>query len=79
MTEYRPSGAVGAFAQWLRGLTAPLDQGGGWYGAFRRRDPEGMRACLDGADVPPWDVVESLLHDLAALRGAATAREQAGR
>ncbi|MGW2257197.1 hypothetical protein ACWEJP_01205 [Streptomyces sp. NPDC004749] len=54
------------FARYLRELTARLDQGGGWYGVFVRRDPDGLRACLDGADVPPWDVVESLLHDLTA-------------
>ncbi|MGS2591281.1 hypothetical protein [Streptomyces hebeiensis] len=54
------------FARYLRELTARLDPDGGWYGVFVRRDPDGLRACLDGADVPPWDVVESLLHDLTA-------------
>lgn len=29
-----------------------------------------MRACLDGAAMPPWDVLESLLGDLAAAVGA---------
>ncbi|MFJ8691330.1 hypothetical protein [Streptomyces roseolilacinus] len=29
--------------------------------------------------MPPWDVVESLPRDVAALRGAVTAREEAGR
>ncbi|MDT9682739.1 hypothetical protein RND61_11755 [Streptomyces sp. TRM76323] len=79
MTEHHPTGAIGAFARWLRGLTALLDPDGGWYGTFRRRDPHGTRACLDGTDVPPWDVVESLLHDVAALHGVAAARERAGR
>ncbi|RSO11705.1 hypothetical protein DMH18_08965 [Streptomyces sp. WAC 06783] len=57
------------FARFLRGLTRLLDEAAGWYAVFTLRDPEGMRACLDGTDVPPWDVVESLLHDLAGRRG----------
>ncbi|MFB6932341.1 hypothetical protein [Streptomyces chartreusis] len=57
------------FVNYLDGLTARLDQGGGWCGVFWLRDPEGMRACLDGREVPPWDVVESLLQDLAAQYG----------
>ncbi|GGJ86270.1 hypothetical protein GCM10011583_17370 [Streptomyces camponoticapitis] len=57
---------IGAFARYFRGVTALLDPDGGWYAVFRQRDPDGLRACLDGAEVPPWDVVESLLHDLAA-------------
>ncbi|GAA1359583.1 hypothetical protein [Streptomyces beijiangensis] len=59
---------VGTFARYLRELAARLDRGSGWYGVFWRRDPEGMRACLDGREVPPWDVVESLLQDLAGMR-----------
>ncbi|MFE2147839.1 hypothetical protein ACFXA3_39995, partial [Streptomyces sp. NPDC059456] len=51
-------------------MTQRLDPGTGWYGEFLRRDPEGLRACLDGAAMPPWDVVESLLGDLARIRGA---------
>uniref|UniRef100_UPI002FCCFD6E hypothetical protein n=1 Tax=Streptomyces jeddahensis TaxID=1716141 RepID=UPI002FCCFD6E len=46
-----------------------LDQDAGWCGVFWQRDPEGMQACLDGREVPPWDVVESLIQDLAAERG----------
>ncbi|MFI7412030.1 hypothetical protein ACIBU0_25510 [Streptomyces sp. NPDC049627] len=57
------------FVDYLDGLVARLDQGGGWCGVFWQRDPEGMQACLDGREVPPWDVVESLLHDLAAQYG----------
>ncbi|MDI9830302.1 hypothetical protein [Streptomyces sp. KAU_LT] len=60
---------VREFANCLDGLLARLDQGGGWCGVFWERDPEGMRACLDGREVPPWDVVESLLGDLAARYG----------
>ncbi|MFD5145046.1 hypothetical protein [Streptomyces sp. NPDC058401] len=57
-------------------MTQRLDPGAGWYGEFLRRDPEGMRACLDGAAMPPWDVLESLLGDLTASTGTmAIARE----
>lgn len=66
MTRQELPAEIGAFARYFRGMTALLDPDGGWYAVFRQRDPEGLRACLDGAEVPPWDVVESLLHDLAA-------------
>ncbi|NEE07636.1 hypothetical protein G3M58_14390, partial [Streptomyces sp. SID7499] len=46
---------VGVFAQYLRDLVARLDPGRGWYGVFARRDPVGMRSCLDGVEIPPWD------------------------
>ncbi|SBV05616.1 hypothetical protein YW5DRAFT_03022 [Streptomyces sp. Ncost-T6T-1] len=70
MTVHQQAYEVGAFAQYLRDLVARLDPGRGWYGVFARRDPAGMRSCLDGVEIPPWDVVESLLADLAALHGA---------
>ncbi|MEV3929312.1 hypothetical protein [Streptomyces sp. NPDC049944] len=76
MTVHQHAEEVRAFAQYLRALAALLDPGQGWYGVFRVRDPEGMRACFDGAEVPPWDVVESLLQDLAALRGTAFAAQE---
>ncbi|MCX3064169.1 hypothetical protein [Streptomyces beihaiensis] len=57
------------FAACLRDLVARIDQDEGWCGVFWRRDPEGMRACLDGREVPPWDVVEALLQDLASVSG----------
>ncbi|MFJ5772950.1 hypothetical protein [Streptomyces sp. NPDC093094] len=63
---------VREFADYLDGLLARLD-GGGWYGVFWQRDPDGMRACLDGREVPPWDVVEALLQDVAAEHGPAAA------
>ncbi|WP_405793303.1 hypothetical protein [Streptomyces sp. NBC_01506] len=69
MTRHELPAEIGAFARYFRGMTALLDPDGGWYAVFRQRDPEGLRACLDGAEVPPWDVVESLLHDLAASHG----------
>ncbi|MYS35596.1 hypothetical protein GT025_15885 [Streptomyces sp. SID4920] len=58
---------------------ALLDPGRGWYGVFRRRDPAGMDACLDGAELPPWDVMESLFADLAQMRGTAYAEQAAAR
>ncbi|MFE9724023.1 hypothetical protein ACFYQ5_10610 [Streptomyces sp. NPDC005794] len=76
MTEHQHAVAVRAFAQYLRDLAASLDPGKGWYGVFLARDPEGMRACFDGSEVPPWDVVESLLQDLAAVCGTAFAARE---
>ncbi|MEU7606868.1 hypothetical protein, partial [Streptomyces sp. NPDC041003] len=67
--ETATSLAISQLSGYLRGLTQRLDPGAGWYGEFLRRDPEGMRACLEGAAMPPWDVVESLLRDLEAARG----------
>jgi hypothetical protein len=58
------------FANYLHGLLGRLDQGDGWCGVFWQRDPGGMRACLDGHEVPPWDVVEALLQDLGAAYGS---------
>ncbi|MEU8691157.1 hypothetical protein [Streptomyces sp. NPDC048665] len=66
-------GPVREFAGCLDGLLARLDQGEGWSGVFWQRDPEGMRACLQGREVPPWDVVEALLDDLATVYGAGAA------
>ncbi|MGW0288465.1 hypothetical protein [Streptomyces tuirus] len=60
---------VGEFATYLDGLLARLDPSGGWCAVFWQRDPAGMRACLDGRDLPPWDVVEALLQDLAGQYG----------
>ncbi|MET9592859.1 hypothetical protein ABZY45_18165 [Streptomyces sp. NPDC006516] len=79
MTVQQHAVEVRAFAQYLRDLAALLDPGQGWYGVFRARDPEGMRACFDGAEVPPWDVVESLLQDLAAVRGGEYAARESVR
>ncbi|MGW6588558.1 hypothetical protein [Streptomyces globisporus] len=75
MTVHQQAYEVGAFAQYLRDLVARLDPGRGWYGVFARRDPAGMRSCLDGVELPPWDVVESLLADLAVLHGTRFAEE----
>ncbi|MFE9050486.1 hypothetical protein [Streptomyces rubiginosohelvolus] len=75
MTVHQQAYEVKVFAQYLRDLVARLDPGRGWYGVFARRDPAGMRSCLDGVEIPPWDVVESLLADLAALHGARFAEQ----
>ena len=62
-------GRVREFVNYLNSLLARLDQNGGWCAVFWQRDPDGMRACLEGREVPPWDVVESVLQDLAAEYG----------
>ncbi|MFE0451832.1 hypothetical protein ACFW2D_11150 [Streptomyces sp. NPDC058914] len=70
---------VREFANYLDGLLTRLDQGSGWCAVFWQRDPDGMRACLDGREVPPWDVVEALLQDLAAEHGTPAAAREAER
>ncbi|WP_306185183.1 hypothetical protein [Streptomyces sp. MK5] len=70
-------GPLREFTTYLDGLLARLDPAGGWCGIFWQRDPEGMRACVEGREVPPWDVMEALLHDLTAdHRPAALALER---
>ncbi|MCG8965257.1 hypothetical protein [Streptomyces sp. CL12-4] len=69
-------GRVREFAHYLTGLLARLDPDTGWCAVFRQRDPDGMQACLDGREVPPWDVVEALLQDLAGRYGAAAAETE---
>ncbi|MFI1721391.1 hypothetical protein [Streptomyces sp. NPDC020489] len=72
-------GRVREFANYLNGLLARLDQGGGWCAVFWQRDPDGMRACLEGREMPPWDVVEALLQDLATEHGVSEVAAEAGR
>ncbi|MET9118552.1 hypothetical protein ABZX38_30705, partial [Streptomyces longwoodensis] len=67
------------FALRLGGLLARVDQDAGWAGVFWRRDPDGMRECVEGREVPPWDVVEALLQDVAAAYGARAAEQEAER
>ncbi|MFE2539516.1 hypothetical protein [Actinacidiphila glaucinigra] len=62
-------GSVDEFARYLRAIVGAAGDTPGWYAVFAERDPEGVRAWLDGSDVPPWDVVLSLLQDAAAARG----------
>ncbi|MFJ9428104.1 UL36 very large tegument protein [Streptomyces sp. NPDC101490] len=61
--EAETEGETAAFTRWLTALVERLPASGGWYGVFSTRDPEGMRACLEGAEIPPWDVIDSLLRD----------------
>ncbi|UXY30912.1 hypothetical protein [Streptomyces sp. HUAS TT20] len=70
---------VGEFVNYLDGLLARLDQRDGWCGVFWQRDPDGMQACLEGREVPPWDVVDALLRDLAAAHGTVAAGLEAER
>ncbi|MFE1439639.1 hypothetical protein [Streptomyces sp. NPDC058739] len=70
---------VREFANYLDGLLARLDESGGWCGVFWQRDPEGMQACLDGRELPPWDVLEALLQDYAAEYGPGAAAEETAR
>ncbi|MEE1762722.1 hypothetical protein [Streptomyces sp. SP18BB07] len=72
-------GQVREFAGYLNRLMSKLDQGGGWCAVFWQRDPDGMRACLDGLEVPPWDVVEALMHDLHTAYGPAAAAQETER
>ncbi|MGW5905782.1 hypothetical protein ACWFQ6_28960 [Streptomyces althioticus] len=76
--EQLPDG-VREFTDHLRDLLARLDRYAGWCLVFWQRDPEGMRACLEGREPPPWDVVESLLQDLAAVHGPASAEAELSR
>ncbi|MFI0815137.1 hypothetical protein ACH4TX_04535 [Streptomyces sp. NPDC021098] len=71
--------AIEEFASYLRALTRRIDPEQGWYAVFAQRDPEGLRACLAGEEIPPWDVVQALLQDLSAQRGAQTANVAAAR
>lgn len=64
---------AGEFGAYLDGLLSRLDQNAGWCGVFWHRDPDGMRACREGREVPPWDVVDALLRDLAATYGSVPA------
>ncbi|MFE9394108.1 hypothetical protein [Streptomyces flavidovirens] len=76
MTVSQLPAEVEAFARYLHELTALVDTGAGWCGVFWQRDPDGMRACLDGAELPPWDVLEALLQDVAARHGTAVAERE---
>ncbi|MFI5975689.1 hypothetical protein [Streptomyces sp. NPDC051452] len=73
MAEEQLPDGLREFASYLNALLARLDPGGGWCAVFWQRDPAGMRACLDGREVPPWDVVEALLRDLGEAYGATVA------
>ncbi|MYV68469.1 UL36 very large tegument protein, partial [Streptomyces sp. SID2131] len=69
MTVTRYPAEVAEFTHWLTGLAARLRPDAGWYGVFAARDPEGLRACFDGVELLPWDVVSSLLQDAGEAAG----------
>ncbi|MEV0844826.1 hypothetical protein AB0J21_02860 [Streptomyces sp. NPDC049954] len=71
--------AIEDFTRDWQGLLARIDQGSGWCGVFWERDPDGMRACLEGAETPPWDVVDAVLLDLAAQAAPDAVRAYAPR
>ncbi|KOX25707.1 MULTISPECIES: UL36 very large tegument protein [unclassified Streptomyces] len=78
MTVTQQPAEIAEFTHWLAGLTARLRPDAGWYAVFAARDPEGLRACLDGMELLPWDVVSSLLQDAGeATGGSFTARGRA--
>ncbi|MFD6148651.1 hypothetical protein [Streptomyces sp. NPDC060243] len=68
---------VADFARVFGELLAGLDPGGGWCQVFWARDPRGMRACVDGTETPPWDVVEALVEDHVARTAPGTEPRQA--
>ncbi|MFE6063196.1 UL36 very large tegument protein [Streptomyces sp. NPDC056431] len=69
MTVYQLPAEVATFRQWLTELACRIPSGGGWYGVFVERDPDGLRACFDGMEILPWDIVESLLQDAGEAVG----------
>ncbi|MFI8089710.1 hypothetical protein ACIF9R_15520 [Streptomyces sp. NPDC086080] len=77
MTAEQLQDPVREFTNYLRDLLTRLDRYGGWCLVFWRRDPESMRACLEGREPPPWDVMESLLQDLATAYGPGAAEAEA--
>jgi hypothetical protein len=71
----QPPGAVRAYAVELLALVRQLDPASGWFAVFAEHDPDGLCECLSGREMPPWDVVASLLDDLARLHGHAAAQQ----
>ncbi|MFJ7961290.1 UL36 very large tegument protein [Streptomyces sp. NPDC096319] len=69
MTMYQLPVEIAAFGRWLTELVGRAGEDGGWYGVFAARDPEGLRACLDGVEILPWDIVASLLQDAGETAG----------
>lgn len=61
--------AQARFTFWFRSVVAALGERTGWYGVFASREPQAARTYESGAEVPPWDVVLAVLHDLAARGG----------
>ena len=57
------------FTYYYRALIAALGEQPGWYGVFVTRERDAALAYEHGTDVPPWDVVHTLLHEVAANSG----------
>lgn len=70
---------IGVFVEYMSRMSALLDRYGGWYAVFWQRDPDGLAACFDGSEIPPWDVVESLLQDLGSTHGPEAVVQEAVR
>ncbi len=68
---------VAEFARAFGELLAGLDPGDGWCQVFWARDPQGLRACVDGTETPPWDVVEALVEDHVTRAAPGTEPRQA--
>ncbi|MFI8368971.1 UL36 very large tegument protein [Streptomyces sp. NPDC085466] len=64
MTVTHMTAEMAEFTHWLGALAHRAERVGGWWAVFAERDPDGLRACLDGAELLPWDVVASLLQDV---------------
>lgn len=67
------------FTRYFRSLVTALGRHPGWYGVFAAREPAAARAFEDGTELPPWDVVRAVLHDLAAAGGVAPDPVEEGR
>ncbi|MGW5000561.1 UL36 very large tegument protein [Streptomyces hydrogenans] len=71
MTVTHIPSEMAEFTHWLGGLAARAERAGGWWAVFAERDPGGLSACLEGAELLPWDVVASLLQDVGEDPGPA--------
>lgn len=61
---------VAEFTYYFRSLVAMLGERPGWYGVFAARERGAAMAYERGTDIPPWDVVHAVLHDVAVNSGA---------
>ncbi len=61
------------FTYYFRTLVAALGERPGWYGVFAARERDAALAFDSGAQLPPWDVVHTVLHELAMASGRARA------
>ncbi|SHM58720.1 hypothetical protein [Actinacidiphila paucisporea] len=58
------------FTYYFRSLVAALGERPGWYGLYAQREPGAARDHETGREIPPWDVVRTILRDLAVNSGA---------